>query len=76
MSDDTLFTEDVDTLLGAPQPTRSPVVTEAKIDTIARFLAGFRYPTGKKYEQLPAAKRQACRDAAEMALTHLQNQPD
>jgi len=72
---DALFDDDIGTLLDTGA-SKQPLVTDGKIDILARLLAGFRYPGRKKYEALTAAQRTACREAAELALTHLQNKPD
>jgi hypothetical protein len=46
-----------------------PLLTERKVDTIARFLAGFGFPAQHSYERLTKAQQRTAREAAAAALT-------
>jgi hypothetical protein len=52
---------------------RRPMLIERNIDTIARVLAGFRFPDRGSYEKLTKAQRRTAREAAEAALRVLDN---
>jgi len=66
---------EIGTLLDSIPPVkvgkRQPIITEHRIDVIARFLAGFGFPDQHSYERLTKAKQKTARDAAEAALTVL-----
>lgn len=47
-----------------------------RVETVARFLAGFGFPARHSYEKLTAAQRKTAMAAAEAALTVLMNHTD
>lgn len=69
----TLFEGEEDTLLDESKPS---LVTEHRVDVIARFLAGFGFPARHSYEKLTKAQQRTAREAAEAALRRLDAHTD
>jgi hypothetical protein len=53
-----------------------PVVPEHRIETLARVIAGFRWPDRGSFEKLTKPQQRACLEAARGALERLAAEPD
>lgn len=61
---------------GVPGIQGTPAVSDRRVETIARFLAGFRFPDRHSYEKLTTAQRKTALAAAAAAVAVLNNHTD